>query len=84
MQKLAQAKAQAAAAMQLNPYPNPNPNPNPDPSQETLKIGDTLAFKGPLGHFDFDCAPADVPRDTLCTFTDEGKAASYRRLSPGA
>jgi len=67
-----------------HPYPNPNPNPNPDPSQETLKIGDTLAFKGPLGHFDFDCAPADVPRDTLCTFTDEGKAASYRRLSPGA
>ena len=43
-------------------------------------IGDTLAFKGPLGHFDFDCAPADVPRDTLCTFTDEGKAASYRHL----
>ena len=47
---------------------------------ETLKIGDTLAFKGPLGHFDFDCAPADVPRDTLCTFTDEGKASSYRHL----
>ena len=40
---------------------------------ETLQIGDTLSFKGPLGHFDFDCTPADVPRDTLCTFTDEGK-----------
>jgi len=47
---------------------------------ETLKIGDTLSFKGPLGHFDFDCAAADVPRDTLCTFTDEGKAASYKHL----
>ena len=57
-------------------------------SNKTLKIGDTLAFKGPLGHFDFDCAPADVPRDTLCSFTNdtlcsftnEGAPAQYMHL----
>ena len=29
---------------------------------ETLKIGDTIDFKGPLGELDFDCAPSSVPR----------------------
>ena len=48
---------------------------------ETLKVGDALSFKGPLGHFDFDCAPApSVPRDALCTFTNEGKPSKYKHL----
>lgn len=48
---------------------------------ESLKVGDTLSFKGPLGHFDFDCAPVpSVPRDALCSFTNEGKPAQYKHL----
>lgn len=48
---------------------------------ETLKVGDTLSFRGPLGHFDFDCVPAAVPRDTPCTFTNEGAAPTkFRHL----
>jgi NAD(P)H-flavin reductase len=39
---------------------------------ETLKVGDTIDFKGPLGEFDFDCAPTAVPRDTLSTFKTNG------------
>ena len=47
---------------------------------ETLKVGDTLSFKGPLGHFDFDCRATPVPRDTLCSFTNEGAPAQYMHL----
>jgi NAD(P)H-flavin reductase len=48
---------------------------------ETLKIGDTLEFKGPLGHFDFDCSGVTLPRETLSTFKKEGKpGGSFRHL----
>merc|ERR1719393_573741 len=48
---------------------------------ETLKVGDTLDFKGPLGHFDFDCSGVTLPRDTLSTFKKEGKpGGSFRHL----
>jgi len=48
---------------------------------ETLKVGDTLSFRGPLGHFDFDATPAAVPRDTPCTFRNEGaEPTKFRHL----
>ena len=39
---------------------------------ESLKVGDTLEFKGPLGEFDFDCSGKALPRDTLSTFKMNG------------
>ena len=48
---------------------------------ETLKVGDTLDFKGPLGEFDFDCSGVSLPRDTLSTFKKEGKpGGSFKHL----
>ena len=48
-----------------------------------MKIGDCLAFKGPLGEFDFDSSSpvVPVPRDTPLTFKIQGgPATSYRHL----
>uniref|UniRef100_A0A7S0EJI5 NADH-cytochrome b5 reductase n=1 Tax=Phaeocystis antarctica TaxID=33657 RepID=A0A7S0EJI5_9EUKA len=40
---------------------------------ETLKVGDTIDFKGPLGEFDFDCAvKPGALRDTISTFKTNG------------
>jgi len=48
---------------------------------ETLKVGDTVDFKGPLGEFDFDCAPSSAPRDTLSTFQTNGAhGGSFKHL----
>ena len=48
---------------------------------ETLKVGDTVDFKGPLGEFDFDCTPSPAPRDTLSTFKKEGAhGGSFKHL----
>jgi len=48
---------------------------------EKLKVGDSLEFKGPLGHFDFDCSGVALPRDTLSTFKNEGSlGGSFRHL----
>jgi NAD(P)H-flavin reductase len=48
---------------------------------ETLKVGETLDFKGPLGHFDFDCSGVTLPRDTLSTFKNEGSlGGSFKHL----
>jgi cytochrome-b5 reductase len=46
-----------------------------------LKIGDTLEFKGPLGHLDFDCSGTTLPRDTLSTFKKDGMpGGSFKHL----
>ena len=50
---------------------------------ERMKIGDCLAFKGPLGEFAFDAATPvmPVPRDTPLSFQINGGApTSYRHL----
>jgi NAD(P)H-flavin reductase len=48
---------------------------------ETLKVGDTLDFKGPLGHLDFDCSGVTLPKDTLSTCKKEGKpGGSFKHL----